>query len=240
MAIWTASTLVTIAVSFLQLLTLIILFPFDKKGKIIHAQSCWWASTLIRLNPFWRMSVRGLDNIDPRKTYVIVANHQSLADIIVIYNIRTQFKWVAKESTFGIPFIGTMLYIGKHIKLLRGDLGSIKQVYKEAKHWLNQDISVVFFPEGTRSETGSINEFQNGAFKLAIREKKPILPVAIKGTRNLIPKRSWVFNAKVAVSIEVFSPIETKDLHTADFTQLRDAARTKLLNAINERSIYEK
>jgi 1-acyl-sn-glycerol-3-phosphate acyltransferase len=151
-----------------------------------------------------------------------VANHQSLADIIVMYKTRMQFKWVAKESLFKVPFIGWCLSLSKHIKLKRGDFGSIKNIYREASAWLKKDMSVLFFPEGTRSETGEIKDFQNGAFKLAIKEKKPVLPVSIIGTRDAIPKGSWVFNTKVSCKLTVLPAIETKDLPIGDFAVLRD------------------
>ncbi len=181
-AIWTLGSILTILLFFVDLFLTVILFPFDKKRKIVHAQSFWWANALIGLNPYWNLSVIGLENIDPRKTYVVVANHQSLADVVVVYKTHMQFKWVAKESLFNVPFLGWCLSLGKHIRLTRGEFASIKKVYREAATWLRNGISVLFFPEGTRSETDRVSEFQNGAFKLAIKEKKPVLPVSITGT----------------------------------------------------------
>jgi 1-acyl-sn-glycerol-3-phosphate acyltransferase len=229
-AIWVNIAVVTIAAFFVELFLSIALFHFDKKRKIVHAQCFWWANSIINLNPFWKFSISGLENIDSRKAYVVIANHQSLADIIVMYKTHMQFKWVAKESAFKVPFIGSMLYFGKHIKLLRGNFGSIKKAYREAADWLRNDMSVVFFPEGTRSETGKINEFQNGAFKLAIKEKKPVLPIVIKGTREAIPKGEWIFKTKVYVKLKVLPSIDTKDFKPADFALLRDIVREKLIS----------
>ena len=227
--IWVAGAILTVIHYIVDLFLTIILFPFDKKRKVVHAQGFWWANALIGLNPYWNLKVAGLENIDPKKTYVIVANHQSLADIIVLYKTRMQFKWVAKEVLFKVPFIGGCLALGKHINLLRGDLGSIKDAYREAGEWLRKDISVLFFPEGTRSETGEINEFQNGAFKLAIKEKKPILPILINGTMEAIPKGGWVFETKVDGLIKVLPAAETRELEMGDFAKLRDSVREKLI-----------
>jgi len=174
------------------------------------------------MNPFWRLNVRGLENIDRNKTYVIIANHQSMADIAVLYKTHMQFKWVSKDSLFRVPFIGWCLSLTKHISLERGEFTSIKKVYREAAGWLRKDMSVLFFPEGTRSDTGQMNVFQNGAFKLAIKEKKPILPICIRGTREAIPKGSWIFKAKVNVALTVLPPIDTSALNPADFARLRD------------------
>ena len=127
--IWIGSGLLTILL-FLVVFTLnILLFPFDKKKKITHAQCFWWSDLLIALNPYWKMKISGLEHIDRKKTYVIIANHQSMADIVVLYQTRMQFKWVAKASLFKVPFIGWCLSLIKHIKLTRGDFASICLLY---------------------------------------------------------------------------------------------------------------
>ena len=230
--IWVGISFLTILVFLADLILAIALFPFDKKRKIVHAQSFWWADAIIGLNPYWKVKVKGLENIDHKKTYVITANHQSLADIIIMYKSRMQFKWVAKESLFRIPFIGWCLSLGKHIKLKRGKYTSIKTVYRQAAVWLKKGVSVAFFPEGTRSPTGEMNKFQNGAFKLAIKEKKPVLPVAISGTREAIPKGSWVFKSKVIGTIEFLPAIETKDFSGGDFNRLKNLAYAKIQERI--------
>ena len=229
--IWIASTLLTALLFFADLFFTIILFPFDKQRKIPHAQCFWWANALIGLNPYWKLKVRGLENIDPKKTYVMVANHQSLGDIVLIYKIHAQFKWVAKESLYKLPFLGGTLFLCKHIMLRRGEFGSIKKVYREAAAWLRKGMSVLFFPEGTRSETEEMRQFQSGAFKLAIRERKPILPIAISGTRDAIPKGSWIFKTKVSGTLTVLPAIDTAGFGPGDFKHLKDIVYEKLKDA---------
>ncbi|MBN1354060.1 MAG: 1-acyl-sn-glycerol-3-phosphate acyltransferase [Candidatus Omnitrophica bacterium] len=225
--IWLIGGILTIALFFVVLLVTVILLPFDKKRKFSHAQCFWWANIIIFINPYWKLKIRGLDNIDSRKAYVIVANHQSLADIIILYKTHMQFKWVAKESLFKVPFIGWNLSLIKHIKLLRGNFGSIKKVYRDAIQWLRRDVSVLFFPEGTRSDSDELNKFQNGAFKIAIKEKKPILPIQIVGTREVIAKGSWFFNPNVSGGLTVLPPIDTTGLKISDFARLRDTVYGK-------------
>ena len=226
-AIWIVTAVLTIALFFVDLILAIILFPFDRQRKILHSQCFWWADAVIGFNPYWNIQVSGLENIDKNKTYVVVANHQSLGDIAVMYKTRMQFKWVAKKSLFKIPFIGWCLFLTKHIMLSRGKFGSIKKVYREAAHWLRNDVSVLFFPEGTRSRTDKMSEFQNGAFKLAIQEKKPILPIVIDGTREAIPKGSWLFKAKINGKLTVLPVIETKDLDPGDLAFLKETEHKK-------------
>ena len=231
-AIWVFGAVMTFILYLAMLFFTVILYPFDKQRKIAHAQCYWWSDILVRFNPFWKISVSGLENIDKKKRYVMVANHQSLADIIVLYQIKTQFKWVAKESLFRIPVLGWCMSLAKHIKLERGDFSSIKKIYREAAEWLRQDMSVLFFPEGTRSETGEIGEFQNGAFKLAIKEKVPVLPILVAGTRNAIPKGGREFSKNMHCKIRVFPPVDTSSLGPGDFDRLKDEIRSRLKDAL--------
>ena len=232
MVVWALGVLLTIILFFVMALVSLLFLPFDRKGRAAHAQCYWWSDFLTEMNPYWDLKVSGLENIDRKRTYVIVANHQSLADIIVLYKIRTQFKWVAKASLFKVPFIGWCLSLARHIKLTRGKFSSIKNVYREAQDWLRKDISVLFFPEGTRSDTNEMNEFQNGAFKLAIKEKKPILPISIDGTRAAIPRGSWIFKTKVLCSLTVHKPIETTGFEIGDFARLKAIAYKQLSGAL--------
>ncbi|TAM34215.1 1-acyl-sn-glycerol-3-phosphate acyltransferase [bacterium] len=230
--IWTGSILLTILLFLVVFVLTILLFPFDKKKKATHAQCFWWSDAVIGLNPYWNLKVSGLENIDHKRTYVIISNHQSLADIAVLYQTKMQFKWVAKASLFKIPFIGWCLSLIKHIKLTRGDFASIKEIYHQASSWLRKDMSVLFFPEGTRSSTDRMNDFQNGAFKLAIKEKKPILPICLKGTRDTIPKGSWIFSSKVSAKLIVLPAVETDGYGPGDFALLRDTVRSRIETAL--------
>lgn len=226
--IWTVGATLTIMVFFAMAFFTIILYPFDRKREVAHAQCFWWAGALTNLNPYWSVRVSGLENIDKNRTYVIVANHQSLADIVIIYKTKMQFKWVAKASLFAVPFVGWSMYLAKHIRLARGKFSSIKDVYRESAMWLRSGMSVLFFPEGTRSSTDRMNEFQNGAFKLAIKEGVPILPISIKGTRDAIPKGSWIFHTKIPARLKVLPAIETSGFKAGEFSRLRDLARASL------------
>jgi len=231
--IWVGSFLLTVLLFFVVLILTILLFPFDKKKKITHAQCFWWSDGVLGLNPYWSIKVSGLENIDHKRTYVIISNHQSMADIAVLYQTKMQFKWVAKASLFNVPFIGWCLSLIKHIKLTRGDYSSIKKVYSQAGQWLQKGMSVLFFPEGTRSSSNVMGEFQNGAFKLAIKEKKPILPVCLKGTHKAIVKGSKFFKSKVEAGLVVLPAVEVEGLGPGDFAKLRDTVFSKIQGKLN-------
>jgi len=233
MFIWVVGTALTFLLFLAMAFFSIILYPFDRKRKIAHAQCYWWCDLLTALNPYWDVTVEGLEHIDHHETYVVVSNHQSIADIVLMYKTKMQFKWVAKESLFKIPILGWNMLLAKHIQLKRGDFTSIKKAYREASQWLRQRISVVFFPEGTRSEVDEMGTFQNGAFKLAIKEKVPVLPVIIEGTRDAIPKGSWRFTTKISIAVRVLEPIETTSYLPADFGRLRDVTKQWLSGPVD-------
>jgi 1-acyl-sn-glycerol-3-phosphate acyltransferase len=229
--IWIFGALSIVAVFLAMLFFSTVLYPFDRQRRVAHMQCYWWSDAVIAINPYWKVKVSGLENIDHKKTYVIIANHQSMADIAIAYQMKTQFKWVAKDSLFRVPFLGWSMSLGKHIKLERGDFSSIKYVYREAAVWIKNGMSVLFFPEGTRSETGKLKEFQNGAFKLAIKEGVPVLPVAIKGTFDVIKKGSWLFTPKADIRLTVLPAIETSGMGQGDFAALRDRAHDAIEKA---------
>jgi 1-acyl-sn-glycerol-3-phosphate acyltransferase len=226
--IWIVGTVITAAALVSSLVIKAILFPFPWCEKLVHAQCFWWSDALIAMNPYWKLDIKGLEHIDRRKTYVIVANHQSLADIIIIYQIRMYFKWIAKKELLKVPLIGGLLWVNDHVLISRGDFGSIKEVYQKAAQRLKSGVSVLFFPEGTRSGTDEMNEFQNGAFKLAIKEKRPVLPIYLGGTREAIPKGGWVFKARASGCLTVMPAIDTAGYQTADYIRLRDLVRGQL------------
>lgn len=229
---WAFGAVLTFILYLVMLFFTIALYPFDKQRKVAHAQCYWWSDILLRFNPYWKIKITGLENIDKKKTYVIVANHQSLADIIILYQIKSQFKWVAKDSLFRIPVLGWCMSLAKHIELERGEFSSIKKIYREAAEWLRQDMSVFFFPEGTRSETGEVGEFQNGAFKLAIKEKRPVLPIMISGTRDAIPKGGRQFSTNIFCTLRVFPAVETTSIGPGDFDRLKEDIRSKIVNGL--------
>jgi len=226
--IWVVGIALTVLLFFAMAFFSIILYPFDRKRKIVHAQCFWWTDAVTALNPYWDVKVSGLENIDRHKIYVVVSNHQSIADIVLMYKTKMQFKWVAKDSLSKIPVLGWNMLLARHIRLRRGDFSSIKKAYREAGEWLRNGVSVVFFPEGTRSDNREMGTFQNGAFKLAIKEKVPILPIMIEGTKNAIPKGSWRFTTRISCDIKVLSPIDTSGFLAHDFVRLRELTKAQL------------
>ena len=199
-----------------------ILRLFDPEQKISYHVANFWGKSIVQANPFWDIKVHGSHHIKKGKGYVLVANHSSLADIVCLYGFGKHFKWLAKASLFKIPFFGWTMSLLNYIPLKRGKHGSIRDSFQEAVHWLEKDVSVLIFPEGTRSRGGQLGQFKNGAFKLALLTKKPIIPIVIRGTGQALSKGNATMSAKAEgtltalpeIDVEPYQPDRFEDLKT--------------------------
>lgn len=181
---------------------------FDKNRRATHYFSCWWGYHYFQLNPWWRITYEGLDNIDPNKTYVLVANHNSLADILILYGTWKPFKWVSKEEILKMPFVGWNMILNEYVTLRRGKMSSIKEMMSDCKRHLERGASIMMFPEGTRSEDGEIQSFRGGAFSLALDCKVPVVPIVLNGTYSMLPrKKPFTINWNTKVTVRVLPPV---------------------------------
>ena len=149
-------------------LVLAVTYPFDKSRRLVHECSRYMTWVFFGLPPRVRRTIDGVENIDRRKSYVIVLNHTSGVDIIAAYKIPLNFRWVSKREVFRIPFFGPMLLVHGDIPIERGNAAAaMAKVVHQGKIWLGRGASVAIFPEGTRSKDGEIHRFKAGAFTLA-------------------------------------------------------------------------
>lgn len=167
----------------------------------------------------------GVSISDPRRPYVAVANHESFADIFLISHLPWEMKWLSKEAIFRIPVMGWMMRMAGDIAVRRSSRNSRVEAIEGCRDRLKKRVSVMIMPEGTRSGTGDLLPFKDGAFRLAIEMGCPILPLAVAGTRNAIPKGSWVFG-RARAEVRVLQPIPTEGLSLAELPALRERVRT--------------
>jgi 1-acyl-sn-glycerol-3-phosphate acyltransferase len=181
--------------------------PFDPRKRLLHQFTCFWASLYSWFNPAWRVHVEGREKIRPEATYVMVANHQSLLDILVLFRLFAHFKWVSKIENFRIPFIGWNMRLNGYVQLKRGDKQSIGEMMAASARVLDEGSSIMMFPEGTRSPDGRLRAFKHGAFTLAQGNGCAILPILIEGTANALPKRGFVLQGRHPIRICVLDEI---------------------------------
>lgn len=228
--IWGAVTLLILF--WLPLLAIIRLFDRDPA---LYTTGRWFrrlGSAMTRVNPVWKISIKGLPERYVRKPVVVVSNHQSLADIPVISRLPWEMKWVGKRELFRLPIIGWMMRLAGDIPLERGDARSGARVLGAAARYLKKNCPVIIFPEGTRSPDGLVSRFTDGAFHLAIASQVPVLPVAIEGTRNALPKKNWRFGATINISVTVLPEVPTTGLTRKDVETLRDRTRAMICESI--------
>jgi 1-acyl-sn-glycerol-3-phosphate acyltransferase len=136
---------------------------------------------------------RGRERIAADGTYVLVANHQSIGDIFVLYQLRKQFKWVAKDSVFLVPFLGWMMWMADYVPIRRGNQRSRDRMLQACLDHLRRGSSILMFPEGTRSRDGEIASFGAGRSRWRSRRRVPVVPIVIDGTLHALPQGTWVF-----------------------------------------------
>jgi 1-acyl-sn-glycerol-3-phosphate acyltransferase len=180
---------------------------FDRRLVLLHRFTCFWASLYTWLNPAWRVRLEGLERIRRDAAYVMVANHQSLLDILVLFRLFVHFKWVSKVENFRIPAIGWNMSLNRYIKLRRGDRASVERMLNACERTIAEGSSIMMFPEGTRSPDGRLRAFKTGAFALAQRAATPLLPIIVQGTANALPKRGFVLRGRHEIRIRVLDEI---------------------------------
>jgi 1-acyl-sn-glycerol-3-phosphate acyltransferase len=206
--------------------------PFDRRRVLLHLFCSLWATSYVRINPLWRLETTGRDRLPWRGPAVLVANHASLIDILVLYSIHRPFKWVSKKENFRIPVVGWGMYLNDYVPVVRGDRASVLAMMAECDRLLGEGSPVLFFPEGTRTRDGRLLPFKDGAFELALRHGVPVIPIAVHGTGRALPKHGLVLEEHVDAKVEVLEPLLPAEHPTV--ARLRDAARERLALALGE------
>lgn len=221
----------------IALILRIFTYPFDRRLRLLHLFTSFWASLYTWIMPPWRIRIEGREHVRKNAVYMIVSNHQSLLDIIVAFRLFVHFKWVSKAEIFRVPLIGWNMVLNRYIKLKRGDRQSIEKMMKDCEKRIGEGSSIFFFPEGTRSDDGQVKAFKPGAFQIAKKMEIPILPVVISGTCNALPKYKIDFFGSNRIFIKVFEEIPYKEFEKLSVEETADIVRNfiiKELKVMNE------
>lgn len=231
-SIWAWLVLVSCLVLWLPMMAIVRLVtaPFDKGRYAVGYLFRKVAVVEELLNPLWRFRVTGTLPSDPRRPYVVVSNHESFADILLISLLPWEMKWLSKAELFRLPVLGWLMQLAGDVPVQRGLGASAVEAIARCREILGQRVSVMIFPEGTRSATTEMLPFHDGAFRLAVKAKVPILPLAVHGTGTALPKHGWRFGRSRA-TVHVLPPVDTTGLTVKDVPALKERVRAMIAEA---------
>jgi len=198
----------------ITLIIWIFTFPFDRDRAIIHWLLMYESLILVHLLPIWKIRIEGREKAKKNTTYVVISNHQSLLDILLMNCLLYRYKWISKIENMKMPVIGWYLRMADYITVDRGKDESKTLMLESSLNCLNRKISIMIFPEGTRSLNKDLGFFKRGAFQLALEAGVPILPVLIDGSGSVLPKNGLIFGNKYKIRIRVLDPVLPSEFGT--------------------------
>ncbi len=228
---WFALGVIVIVWTPIVFLVWIATTPFDK-GRYATGYTFRRLCVLHQwLNPMWKFKTSGQLPANKRNPYVMVSNHESFVDMLLLSHLKMEMKYLSKESFLRIPLVGWMMKMSGDVSVLRGDRSSGAAALIVCEKWLKRKMSVMIFPEGTRSFDGEMRGFKDGAFILAIRTQTPMLPVVVHGTRSALRKSDWRMGDAKA-EVRVLEIIETTGMTLDDVPALRERVRDVMIAEI--------
>ncbi len=217
----------------LSLVALILCAPFDPGRRAVHRLTLILTNIFYGGKLYWPTRVVGRENLDRKKSYVVVINHQCMMDVPTLYLLDFHFRWVSKREVFNIPLFGQFLWLHGDIAIERGNPKvAMRKVIDDGCKWISRGVSVAIFPEGTRSKDGEIHRFKVGAFNLAKEAGVEILPVVMDGTNGGFTKNA-MFRWSNKTTLKVLPPISKEVVESCEPKELAELVRTQMIEALN-------
>lgn len=188
----------------------LILYPLYANCRIPNKPAEWWSRLTCYLF-FVQVQLTGSEKINPSQSYIFVSNHQSVFDIFALYGwMPNVFKWVMKIELKKIPLVGSACEIAGHVFIDRSNPLAAQESIKQAENKLVDGISLVVFPEGTRTHNGKISKFKKGAFRIAQDLQLPIVPITIKGSFERFPRGAFLVKPG-KIELTIHNPIDVSN-----------------------------
>jgi 1-acyl-sn-glycerol-3-phosphate acyltransferase len=204
------------------------------RDKLVHKVTSIWANSQVAMSGS-RVKVSGEENL-PAGSVLFISNHQSNFDIPIFMSYINKPKgFIAKIETAKMPFVSSWMRLMMCVFMDRQDIRQSVEAINKGAEFLKQGYSMVIFPEGTRSKTGEMGEFKAGSFKLAVKSGVPIVPIAIKGSFDIMGKESLLIKPAL-VELEILKPVETSKLSKEEQKNLHVTVQQLIYNAINNRA----
>lgn len=209
----------------------LVTLPFDPDKAVLHAFVCRWCHWLyLRAWPGWHVRVEGRELL-PRGPAVLISNHQSAMDIVTTMGLFHPFKFVAKASLFRVPMVGWLMSLMKYVPVERGHVHAMERMLEDCRGWLRRGVAVLIYPEGTYAPPGQRLPFKRGAFRLAIEEHVPVVPVVVEGTTELIEGDGPWMNPRAHLRVRVLPPLPADSLGS-DAMELAERVRALYFEAL--------
>ena len=206
---WLVAFPILLVFTVITALFTILLSPIFPNAQFSYFPARWWGRLFCYLL-FVKVKITGLEKLDPKKSYIIAANHQSIYDIFVVYGwLPMIFKWVMKAELRRVPLVGKACESAGHIFIDRKNPVSAKKSLDKAEAQLRNGVSVVVFPEGTRTYDGKLAKFKKGAFRMATDLQLPIVPVTLRGCYERMPRTTFNVTPGL-IELIVHNPVEVK------------------------------
>jgi 1-acyl-sn-glycerol-3-phosphate acyltransferase len=203
---------------------------FSNKGNVAHLIARAWARSILWVSGV-HVRLKGFEHFDSLQSCILMPNHQSNFDIpVLLGRIPIQFRWLAKAELFKIPIFGRGMRGCGYISIDRSNRKSAFRSLKEAARKIRDGVSVLIFPEGTRSTDGQIIAFKKGGFVLAVDAGVPIVPIVISGTRAVMPKGRLLIESRDVV-MEILAPIDTSGYTRKTKEDLMQKVRNSIYDA---------
>lgn len=214
-------------------LLLLVSWPFDPGRRALHWLVTRWCYGLyLHAWPGWEVRVEGRELLPPGPC-VLVSNHQSMADIFALMGLRHQFKFVAKASLFSVPMVGWLMSMMGYVRVVRRSPTAMDRMLADCRHWLRQRMAVLIFPEGTYAQDGVLLPFKRGAFRLAMEEGVPLVPVLIQGTTSLVVGDGPWLSPRARMRVRVL-PAVPPETFGSDDAALAERVRGLFLEALSQ------
>ena len=202
-----------------------------RNAEFVHKVQQFWSRSFFWLM-FLPVSVDGIEHIQPKQSYVFVANHQSMFDVWLVYGwLPVIFKWLMKAELRKVPFVGTGCKAAGHIFVDRRNAKAAMESLKEVEKQLVDGVCTVIFPEGTRSLNGEVGRFKRGAFQIALELGLPVIPLSLNGCFEVLPKGK-AYVTRYPVHMHIGEPIDLTQFKKEDDEIDANAAIEAVRNAV--------
>ena len=212
-SIFTWLIMVVLALIFMpfQLLLFFLTVLFDKHRRLMHYHGSLYVTLALMLTPIMKLKIEGWENLDRSKSHVVIMNHQSLIDILLVFRLFYPVKMIGKKILAMIPIVGWDIFLAGHIFVDRSSRKSQFRAIRRMEKILKTGDSLLVFPEGTRTTDGEIQKFRRGGFRAATETGTPVLPVVIDGAFQALPKSTVTVDRKHTVRISIMPPVPVEE-----------------------------